>query len=260
MKKRIIAFLCVVAVLGGIFLSGCEKKEAGTFVLGLDDSFPPMGFRDVENDEIVGFDIDVAKEVTKRLGLTLKLQPIDWSQNINELNATTIDCIWNGFTINEERAGKVLFSDPYLRNRQVIVVMANSDITELSDLAGKVVAVQAESSAVKALDKNPELKASIKELAEFKDNVTAMMDLEAGISDAVLMDEIVAEYTIKEMNKPFVVLEEALAPEEYGIGFRKEDEELCKKVNDALHEMAEDGTLAKISEDWFGTDITVIGK
>jgi len=231
-----------------------DKK---VFVLGLDDSFPPMGYRD-KNNEIVGFDIDLAKEVTKRMGVTLKLQPIDWSQKFNELNAGLIDCIWNGYTLNDERRQATNVTDPYMKNRQVVVVLASSSVQKLADLAGKKLGVQAESSAVQALDGNKTFKSSLKQVVEFKDNVTALLDLEAKATDAVLMDEIVASHYITTEKKAFRILDEALASEEFGIGFRKADQALRDEVQKQLKAMAADGTLAKISNTWFGRDITTI--
>lgn len=272
MKKKVTAILLSAAVALGL-LSGCGKKNNGVdeswtkiqekkeFVLGLDASFPPMGFTD-DNGEIVGFDIDLAREACKRLGIELKLQPINWDAKEQELNTGKIDAIWNGFTINEQRKKQVLFTKPYMKNRQVIIVKGDSDIETLKDLAGKKLALQSASSAAEALDKNQELKDSIKGKApiEFKDNMTALMDLDKGGVDAVLMDEIVARYYIQKKAKNYKVIDEALAAEEYGIGFRKGDEALMKKFQETLEEMAKDGKVAEISNEWFGENITTIGK
>lgn len=231
-----------------------DKKE---FVLGLDDSFPPMGYRNDKN-EIVGFDIDLATEVTKRMGVALKLQPIDWAQKFSELNSGLIDCIWNGYTLDEERKRETNVTDPYLKNRQVVVVRNDSTYQTLADLKGKRLGVQAASSATSALDSATDFKASLKEVVEFKENVTALLDLEAKGTDALLIDEIVAGYYITSQNKPFRILDESLAAEEYGIGFRKNDQSLRDEVQKQLKVMAADGTLATISTKWFGKDITTI--
>ncbi|ADG81303.1 family 3 extracellular solute-binding protein [Thermincola ferriacetica] len=274
MKKYILtALLLLLAAV--LVLSGCggsspsssqasdpswEKvKEKGEFVLGLDENFPPMGFRD-EKGEIVGFDVDVAKEVTSRLGVKLKLQPINWDAKEQELNTGNIDAIWNGFTITEDRKQNVLFSKPYMKNRQVIIVMNNSNFTNLADLAGKKLGLQAGSSAADALAGAKDFKAKLGEVVEFDDNMTALMDLEKGGIDAVLMDEIVARYYITMKNKGYKVLDEALASEEYGIGFRKNDKQLMEKIQRTLEAMAKDGKLAEISTKWFGKDITTVGK
>jgi polar amino acid transport system substrate-binding protein len=234
-------------------------KEKGELVLGLDDSFPPMGFKD-ENNNIVGYDIDLANEVTSRLGIKLKLQPIKWDSKDQELNTGNIDCIWNGFTITDELKQKLLFSDPYMNNQQVLVVMADSKYNTKADLAGKSVALQAGSSAKKAMDSEADFKASLKEVIELENNTTCLMDMKTGNVDAVLMDEIVARYFIKMKSEKYRVLDGSLAAEEYGIGFRKNDMTLMTKINDTLKEMAKDGKIAEISTKWFGKDISTIGK
>lgn len=239
--------------------SWAKIEEKGELVMGLDEEFPPMGFRD-ENGEITGFDVDVAKEVCSRLGIELKLQPINWDVKEQELNTGKIDCIWNGFTITEERKKAVLFSDPYMNNKQVIVVMGDSEIASLADLAGKKLGYQAGSSSEDALNGAEELKASLGEIVKFDDFMTALMDLEKGGLDAVLIDEVMANYNISASGKDYKVLEETLAGEEYGIGFRKDDQALMEKIQETLNAMAEDGTLAEISEKWFGKDITIVGK
>lgn len=236
-----------------------KVQEKGEFVLGLDESFPPMGFKD-EKGNIVGFDIDIAQEVFKRLGVKLKLQPINWDAKVQELDTGNIDCIWNGFTINDERKQNVLFTSPYMKNRQVIVVMSTSPYKTLADLTGKKLGLQAGSSAADALDKSADFKGKLKQVVPFDDNMTALLDLEKGGLDAVLMDEIVARYYITMKNKGYTVLDEALASEEYGVGFRKNDQELMKKVQETMEAMAKDGKMAEISNKWFKKDITTIGK
>lgn len=179
-----------------------KVKDAGKFVLGLDDSFPPMGFRDDDNN-IVGFDIDVAKEVCSRLGVELVLQPISWDAKEQELSTGKVDCLWNGFSYSDERNEQMCLSDSYMDNRQVVVVTEDSSIQKLADLKDKTLAVQAGSTAVEALEGAADVKASLKGGAgiEVKDNVLAMMDLGTGGSDAVLMDEVVARYYIAKMAK-----------------------------------------------------------
>ena len=232
-------------------------RDKGELVMGLDDAFPPMGFRD-ENNELVGFDIDVAQEVAKRMNIELHVQPIDWTQNVSELASGQIDCIWNGYTITAERADKVNFSEPYMKNRQVIVVRNESEVQSLDDLAGLKLVLQAGSSAVSALEKAAEVKASLAEVVELKDNVAAFLDLKSGATDALLIDEIVANYYILTNSADFRVLDESLAEEEFGIGFRKNDQALRDEVQATLAAMKADGTLTKISEKWFGRDLTTI--
>lgn len=268
MKKMLTAmlFLCAATLVfaGGKRDNGSDRslekvKENGVFVLGLDDSFPPMGFRD-DNNTIVGYDVDLAREVCKRLGVELVLQPIDWAAKEQELNTGKIDCIWNGFTMTPQREEALNFTKPYLDNAQVVIVRADSGIKTLADLKGKTAGLQAGSSASDALDSNSAFKSSLKGVIEFKDNLTAFMDLEVKGVDAVIMDMVVGNYSIKTTGKPFVVLSEHLASEKYGIGFRKKDQALRDAVQKTLEEMAADGTIAAISVKWFNTDISVVGK
>ena len=239
---------------------GETKAEGGTLIVGFDQDFPPMGFMG-DDGEYTGFDLELAQEAAKRLGLEYKPQPIAWDAKDMELEAGTIDCIWNGFTMNG-REDAYTWSDPYMDNSQVFVVTADSGISTLADLAGKVVEVQTDSSAEAALKDNQELSSSFGTLQTVADYNTAFMDLEMGAVDAIAMDVIVAGYQIeqREDGDNYVILEETLAAEEYGIGFKKGNEALRDKVQTTLEEMAADGTMAEISNKWFGRDVTVIGK
>lgn len=232
----------------------------GTFIVGFDQDFPPMGFVG-DDGEYTGFDLELAKEVAGRLGLEFVAQPIAWDAKDMELNSGTIDCIWNGFTMNG-REDDYTWSEPYMDNSQVFVVAADSGISSFVDLAGKIVEVQADSSAEAALKDNTELTGSFGTLQTTPDYNTAFMDLEMGAVDAIAMDVIVAGYQMEQRDdgSGYVILEETLASEEYGIGFKKGNEELRDKVQATLEEMAEDGTLKDISDKWFGRDVTTVGK
>lgn len=167
-KKSIISLLALFLVIG-IFITGCTSPDSGeseeasgsnddkTFVVGLDDSFPPMGFRD-EKNEIVGFDVDLAKEVGKRMGMEVVLQQINWDTKELELDSGNIDVIWNGLTMTDERVKVMDFTDPYLENDQVIVVKKDSDIKVKADLAGKNVGVQKARRPLKLLARMPSAK------------------------------------------------------------------------------------------------------
>lgn len=235
-----------------------DLKAKGTLLQGMDDAFPPMGFRD-ENDELVGFDVDVAKEVASRLGVELVPTPINWQQKENELNSGNIDVIWNGFTITQQRQEETEMTFAYMKNRQVLVVLASSPYQALADLEGKKLALQAESTAEIALDGAADFKAKIDggEAIKFDDNMKALMDLDVGGCDCVLMDEIVANYYISK-GSAYRVLDEALADEEYGIGFKKGSVALRDEVESILKEMKADGTLAEISTKWFTKDVTTV--
>ncbi|MCR5698841.1 MAG: amino acid ABC transporter substrate-binding protein [Treponemataceae bacterium] len=265
----------VVSVLLVAFLAfalcGCKKdkapkadnsltavKEKGIFVLGLDDSFPPYGYRD-EDQNIVGYDIDLAKEVCSRIGVELVCQPIDWNSKEQELNTGKIDCIWNGFTMNEERLAAMAFTTAYVDNSQVAVVKADAAYTDLASLAGKKIGLQAGSSAAEAVESAEEFATSVKEIVEFKDNLTALMDLEIGGVDAVVLDIGVAENAIQQ-GRSFKIISESVASEKYGVGFRKADVALRDAVQNALEEMVADGTMETIDQKWFNASKSVIGK
>ncbi len=167
----------------------------GKLVLGLDDSFPPMGFRD-EKGNIVGLDIDLATEVAKRLDVELVLQPIDWDAKELELSTGKIDCIWNGMTINDERVGAMFFTKPYVANRQIVVVPEGSKIKTKADLKGKIVGLQKGSSSLDALNTEPDIASNVKEIVEYPNNVEAFMDLKAGRIEAFVVDEVAGRYII----------------------------------------------------------------
>ena len=230
-------------------------KDKGELIVGLDDSFPPMGFRD-DAGELTGFDVEMAQEVCKRLGVTAKLQPIDWNAKEMELNSKTVDVLWNGYTITDERKEKVLFSDPYMKNTQVVVVLKDSAIQKLDDLKGKKVAVQDGSSAQEALKSNEAIYSEIKQI-DFKENVTAFLDVDNKQVDALAIDEVVANYYLAKKPDTYRILTETLAPEEYGVGFRKEDVALRDEVQKIMDEMVTDGTAKTLSEKWFGKDVTL---
>lgn len=233
-------------------------QQRGEFILGLDASFPPMGFTN-EKNEIVGYDIDLAKEVCERMGVELKIQPINWDSKQQELDTKNIDCIWNGFTVDEERKKSMTVSDAYMENHQVLVVKADSSYKTKEDLAGKVVELQKGSTAAAALDseENKEFKDSLADTILIADNVKAMMDLGTGC-DAVLMDEVVANYYLAQNEGKYRILEEPLSDEEYVIGFRKGEEALKDEVENQLKAMVADGTMSEIDNKWFGKDVSTI--
>lgn len=282
MKKKIGALL-IAGVMAVASLAGCSSgssadatktttqaatqaatqansdSKGGTFTVGFDQDFPPMGFVDEKTGEYTGFDLALAAEVAKRLGLEVKYQPIAWDSKDMELSSGTIDCIWNGFTMNG-REDDYTWSEPYMKNDQVFVVKADSGIKSSKDLAGKIVDVQTDSSAQAALNDNKTLSDTFGQLIVVDNYNSAFMELESGAVDAIAMDNTVASYQISKRGANFVVLDESIAAEEYGIGFKKGNTELRDKVQNTLEEMAKDGTMAKISEEWFGKDITTIGK
>lgn len=232
--------------------------EAGEFILGLDATFKPMGYTD-ENNEIVGFDIDCAEEVCKRLGVKLVKQPINWDTKEEDLKLGKIDCIWNGMSVNPSRAEAMNLSEPYMKNSMVFVVKKDSGFAAQADLTGKTIAVQNGSTAQEILEASAlytnETPITINAIAT---NVEALQQLELGLVDGVFLDSIVANYEISTSGKDYVVLPDGLEEEEYAIGFRKEDQALRDEVQKILSEMKADGTLGNISTEWFGSDITTV--
>lgn len=261
MKKMHLLFSA--ALVAGAFLTGCDKSPApaasapvapSKIVIGLDDNFPPMGFRDSKSNELVGFDIDLAREAGKRLGVEVEFKPIDWSAKEAELGGKRVDVLWNGLTITEKRKEQIAFTSPYLENRQIIIVTAKSPIKTKTDLAGKVVGVQEGSSAVEAIEKDTAAK-GLKELRKFGDNVAALMDVSTGRLDALVVDEVVGRYYTAKKPDEYVVLEEHFGTEEYGVGVRKDDTVLLGKLEKALDDMKKDGAADRISTQWFGKNI-----
>lgn len=281
MKKGLA--LCMAAVLAmGCLLTGCGSSDTGaksttesaaasteklgtetagteaagtetagngkTFTVGFDASFPPYGYQ--ENGEYVGFDLDLAQEVCDRNGWEIVKTPIDWDAKNIELNGGSIDCIWNGFTMNG-REDDYTWTPAYINNTQVFAVNKNSGIKKAADLAGKNVLVQADSSALAALqdEENTDIKAladSFGSLTQVPDYESALMELEAGSADAVAMDEGVA-LTKQAQNDNIVILDDVISQEQYGIAFKKGNDELRDQVWSALLEMEKDGTVDKIA-------------
>ncbi|MBR4719247.1 MAG: amino acid ABC transporter substrate-binding protein [Lachnospiraceae bacterium] len=264
MKKiTVIALMMVMSVL---LLAGCNgagKSGSGrTFTVGFDAEFPPYGYMD-DKGEYVGFDLDLAEEVCRRKGWELKKQPIDWDAKDMELSSGSIDCIWNGFTI-QGREDAYTWSIPYVDNSQVFVVKSDSGIKALTDLSGKNVGVQKDSSALAALEgDSAELAATFADLIQYQDYNTGFMDLEAGAIDALAIDIGVANYQIAQKGDGYLILDEQLASEQYGIGFLKGNTELRDEVEAVVKEMADDGTIKKIAAKYsdFGMEESIcIGK
>ena len=238
--------------------SGSGSGAGGKIVVGLDDNFPPMGFKD-ENNEIVGFDIDLAKEATKRLGREVEFKAIDWSSKEAELKSGRVNVLWNGLDITDKRKENMLFSDPYMDNRQIIFVKKGATgITDEQSLAGKTVGTQSASTAEEYIDGSDFFKNKVKEVKKYSDFVSAFMDLENGRVDAVIDEEIVGRYYMSKHPDTIDAVDVAVGPvSQFGIAFAKDNQKLRDDVQKVLDEMVKDGTVAKISEKWFGKDITL---
>lgn len=283
--KRATGFAAVLMAAAMVFtMAGCgsskdadtsAKKETKTedskdkensdkqFIVGFDAEYPPYGYKD-DNGEYVGFDLDLAQEVCARNGWELVKQPIDWDSKDMELNSGSIDCIWNGFTITG-REDDYTWSKPYVDNSIVVVVKEGSGIEKKEDLAGKVVAVQADSSGLAALtdeednEENLKLAASFSDLQQVADYNTAFMNLEAGAVDAIVVDIGVADYQL-ESRTGFVMLDDKIRTEQYAVGFKLGNEELRDQVQSTLDEMLKDGTFDDIAKKWDLSDMVCLGK
>ena len=257
--------LITVLVVVILTLVACGKSQAsssmdldqinkrGYIIMGLDDTFAPMGFRNT-GGELVGFDIDLAKEVFKRANIEVRFQPIEWAMKETELNTGNIDLIWNGYSITEERKEKVIFTKPYLENKQIIVTLSDSKIENKEDLKNKKVAVQNGSSAMDAVMRESDVVEEFEggEPLLFDTNNEAFMDLEAGRSDAVVADEVLARYYVKQKgDEKYRILTEDFGKEEYGIGIRNTNKDILKLLDDIIDEMRSDGSYDEIYSKWF---------
>lgn len=283
--KRATGFAAVLMAAAMVFtMAGCgsskdadtsAKKETKTedskdkensdkqFIVGFDAEYPPYGYKD-DNGEYVGFDLDLAQEVCARNGWELVKQPIDWDSKDMELNSGSIDCIWNGFTMTG-REDDYTWSKPYVDNSIVVVVKEGLGIEKKEDLAGKVVAVQADSSGLAALtdeednEENLKLAASFSDLQQVADYNTAFMNLEAGAVDAIVVDIGVADYQL-ESRTGFAMLDDKIRTEQYAVGFKLGNEELRDQVQSTLDEMVKDGTFDDIAKKWDLSDMVCLGK
>ena len=283
--KRATGFAAVLMAAAMVFtMAGCgsskdadtsAKKETKTedskdkensdkqFIVGFDAEYPPYGYKD-DNGEYVGFDLDLAQEVCARNGWELVKQPIDWDSKDMELNSGSIDCIWNGFTMTG-REDDYTWSKPYVDNSIVVVVKEGSGIEKKENLAGKVVAVQADSSGLAALtdeednEENLKLAASFSDLQQVADYNTAFMNLEAGAVDAIVVDIGVADYQL-ESRTGFAMLDDKIRTVQYAVGFKLGNEELRDQVQSTLDEMLKDGTFDDIAKKWDLSDMVCLGK
>lgn len=285
MKKGIAVFIS--AVLAAVALAGCgsgaatsaasaeagsagaaskgayattlqDIKDNGELVIGLDDTFAPMGFRDAGGN-LVGFDIDLATAVCEKLGVKATFQPIDWNAKEMELSTGNIDCIWNGMSATPERQEAMSLSNPYLNNKMVVMTNTGITIADKQDLANYTIGVQAGSGALAALQAD-EIYDSIKDkLTEYPTYDEVIMDMNAGRLDCMVIDQVFGDYKNAKMDNKFGTADFDFGDDLYAIGFRKSDTELTEAVNQAIIDLIADGKANEISTEWFGTDI-VLGK
>ena len=262
MKKQLLGLFVTAGLLaacgnGELNESTNETTDAAlkdTYIMGLDDTFAPMSFRDTDG-QIVGFDVDLAEAIGEDIGVSFEFQAIDWTMKETELNTGNIDLIWNGYTITDERKEKVAFSDSYLENKQIIVTLADSDIQTKADLAGKTVSTQQASASQDAIEAD---ESGI--IAEFEGGQPVLYatftdvfnDLDSGRSDAIVVDEVLGRYIMKQKGADnYKVLDDNFGEEEYGVGMRKEDTRLQDAINQGLADLQENGQYQEIYQTWF---------
>ncbi|MHC5215699.1 amino acid ABC transporter substrate-binding protein [Enterococcus sp. LJL128] len=270
MKKTFFLFIPIVLLLT-LFFTGCSRKRSNAdqwqrietekrIIIGLDDSFVPMGFQN-KSGEIIGFDVDLAKAVFDLYGIKIDFQPIDWSMKENELQNQTIDLIWNGYSKTAEREEKVLFSNDYMKNEQVVVSLKKNKINQFSDMKEKILGVQNGSSGYHSFEEQPEiLKNFVKDQTPvlYDGFNEAFMDLKSGRIDGLLIDRVYANYYLSHEDNlsNYSIVTGAFEGETFAVGIRKTDPELADKINAAFETLQKNGQLEKISKKWFGEDVT----
>ncbi len=284
MKKLLALVLAVVMMLGIASVAFAETAatdttdslqavlDAGVLKVGVDSTFAPMTFKDADGN-YVGYDIELAIAVAAKLGVAVEFVEVDWSNLEAALADGTIDCVWSGMTITDERAAVMTLSDAYLADTTSLMVAEG--VVSLEELADKAVAVQTGSSTEELLAE-PEFAdfcASVTVIGTktYEDAFAALAATEVAQAassndamvpvDAVLISGLVANYNIanNEALVGYTVIEN-LASDYIGIAFAKGNNKLCGAVEEALYTLAQDGTLADITTKWFGSDISLIGK
>ena len=262
MKRNLIVFFCLMMMLS----AGCINDSnadalsllgRGTIKIGIDDEFAPMGFHD-KNGEIIGFDVDLAKEAAKRMNLKVEFVPINWGQKKEELNSGRVDVLWNGCDITKERKEYMIFSKPYMNNRQILVVKRGNTqhIYSVSDLEGKIVGTQAGSNSTDYIEENKKLKDTFEEFKTYLNFKEAFEELDKDLVDVLIVDEFIARYEVTNRSNRFEVIDVTVGPaSKIGIGFRKDNVALRDSLQKVFDEMVKDGTANKISEKWFGADV-----
>lgn len=262
-KKLLIIMMTLVMALGLFVMTGCggsdETANDGTLVVGLDDTFAPMGFRD-EDGNLVGFDIDLANAVGEELGMEVEFKPIDWNAKEMELESGNVDCIWNGMSITPERQEAMALSDKYLNNKIVLMTLADSDldVTDPTQLADLKIGTQVDSSALQMLQSNEEYESFKDNISEYDTYDTAIMDLKAGRVDVIAVDQVLGEYTNNNLGGEMKECTYSLGDDFYVIGFAKDNTELRDDVNKAIGTLIENEKAAEISNKWFGKDIVIL--
>ena len=247
---------CALTACGG--KDDTKKESKDTLVVGLDDTFAPMGFRDAKG-KLVGFDIDMAKAVGKKLNMKVDFKAIDWDSKEMELKSGSIGCVWNGMSVTPERKEKMALSAKYLDNKIVVMALKSSDVDvkDSSELANLKIGTQVDSSALAMIKADKNYKSFADNVSEYDTYDDAIMDLKAGRVDVIVVDQVLGEYANKNLDGIMKKCEFSFGNDYYVIGFEKSNTKIRDKVNKALKELIDDGTASEISKKWFGEDIVV---
>ncbi|MGY3707505.1 amino acid ABC transporter substrate-binding protein [Granulicatella adiacens] len=273
MKKRkgILGLLALVGVTV-MSLAGCTQQASNpkvdnwdkyqqqkSITVGFDNTFVPMGFEE-KNGDYAGFDIELAQYVSKKMGITVHFQPIDWDMKETELQNGTIDAIWNGYSATDERREKVAFTIPYMQNTQILVVKKTSGIHSASDMTGKVLGAQNGSSGMLDFEEHPEvLKNRVKggDADQYQSVNEAIIDLKNDRIDALLIDRVYADYylTTEGIADEYDTIPSGFESESFAVGVRPADKKLLEALNQAFKELYQEGIFQQISQKWFGEDV-----
>lgn len=276
-KKIWALMLALVMVLSTLMLAGCggtgEEGEGdaaaeltgweyiqdkGELVVGLDDTFAPMGFRD-ESNNLVGFDVDMANAVGEILGVTITFQPIDWDSKELELNSKRIDVIWNGLSVTPERMENMSMSKMYLNNSNILMTFNPEVVIDKEeDLANYKIGTQADSSALHVMQSSDKFDLYAENVSEYRTFDEAILDMQAGRVDCIVVDQVLGEYKNSKMDEKMTVCNFNFGDDFFAIGARKADTTLTDKLNESLQQLIDDGTAAEISNKWFGKDIVIL--
>lgn len=271
MRRILTVVMALVLAVSAVGLAGCKKEEEkkdgglgnakeGKIVVGLDDTFAPMGFRDKKN-KLVGFDIDLATEVAKQMKLEVEFKPIQWKAKDLELKSKKIDCIWNGMSVTPEREKAMSLSNKYLDNKIILMTSDNKvDIKIAKDLEKYNIGTQEDSAGLEMLKAQKNAKKFIKKVKEYPTYDDAISALKSGRVDVIAIDQVLGAYKNKNLEEKLAICKYALGQDAYAIGFRKEDTALRDKVNESIKALIDSGKAKEISKKWFGKNLVIFKK
>ncbi len=276
MKKLLLLLSSMLLLVG--MMAGCSSEQASTtndntgdestgwayiqdkgeLVIGLDDTFAPMGFRDTDGN-LVGFDIDLATAVGEELGIDITFQPIDWDAKDLELSSKRIDCIWNGMSATPERQQSMALTKKYLNNKIIIMTLDDSiEINSVEDLAGLQLATQTDSAALETMQDNEAWETFSANVTEYPTYDEAILAMQGGRADAIVVDQVLGEYKNANMGGVMQVANFDFGDDFYAIGCRQGETDVADKLNEAIQALIDNGKAAEISEKWFGTNIVIL--